>query len=352
MYNESLPQQKEKGQEKKCSDSDTPTRTTVNNKKNDYCGVLKTKVGILEQNEETYIGCRIEYEHKKCRFVKTEKNYRVLRNVELSIGTTLIRASTNIESEVTDCVGYDKKLAGVLSDLLATIKTTKTKFAELWEGANNLLRCSKDSCNRSQMAILTGEKIEDCDDKQKPEHRNEHEPRGEHERVHPHGKRPPECENAGEILRQLIHEPASLGKEIDIILNSTADVVGIQTFSNISSLPSQFLPAIKDNAKAFDKVITDTITKSTAELTVAQTNLVQVTSNLNDAVFGNFKARIDVDVTKGIKDFLCDHACECLCDGEGRLDDCKCKICDICKEVTKIYSNETKDQQPTTPAIQ
>jgi hypothetical protein len=336
MYNTSPPQQQEKKPGKKCNDADSQTKKTIKNSKNAYCGNLKLKLGILQQCEETYRGKRTEYEHKKCRLVSTEKNYRIFRNAELTVGLQLMRASGNIETNITSYVAFDTKLSTALSDLLANVKTTKTKFADLRDAACKLDACCKDSCNRTQWAIITGEKFEDCgEEKQKPEHE------------HQHGKRPHDCEDVVAIIHELIHEPGSLSKEIDIILNSTADVLGIQTFSNISSLSQQFLPIIKANAKSFDDWLVDRMTKGGTDLATAQANLSQVIKDLADAEFTKFNARLDLDAYKGVKDFLCNHKCECVTEGEGRLDKCKCDICEICHQVTKIYSVETEEKQPT-----
>ncbi|HEY4967435.1 MAG TPA: hypothetical protein VII28_13615 [Puia sp.] len=320
----------ESEQKKPCHDSDTPTKKTIWTRKNAYCLTLKSNVGVLRQCEETKAGNKKTYEHKNCRFVKTEKYYRLFRNLELQYGVELIRASGDIENNIKALVTDNKTLADALTDLLATIKTAKSAFGDLRDSACKLDACSKDSCNRSQMAILTGQKLEDCDDKHKPDP----------------GKRPPDCEHAGSILHQLIHEPPSLSKEIDIILNASADVIGIQTFSNIGSLSTQFFPSVKASAKAFDDFIQDRMNKGNADLTTAQAALAQAIKDLTDSEFALFTARISVNSIKGLKEFLCHHKCECICEGDKRLDKCKCEICEICQEVAKIYSRETEDKQP------
>ena len=339
MYNPSSSQQQEKKPGKKCNDADSLTKKTIKNAKNAYCANLKLKLGVLQQCEETYKGKRTEYEHKKCRVVSTERNYRIFRNAELTVGIQLTRASANIETNVTSYVAFDTKLSAALTDLLATVKTTKAKFSDLRDAGCKLDACCKDSCNRTQWAIITGEKFEDCgEEKQKPEHE------------HQQGKRPHDCDDVITIIHDLIHEPASFSKEIDIVLNSSADVIGIQTFSNVSSLSQQFLPIIKANAKSFDEWLVDGMTRGGTDLATAQANLTQVIKDLADSEFAKFNARLDVDAYKGVKDFLCHHKCECVCEGEGRLDKCKCDICAICHEVTKIYSIEAEEKQPTPPA--
>ena len=341
MYSTSPPQQQEKKQGKKCNDADSMTKKTIKTSKNTYCSTLKDKFGVLRQAQEAYRGKRIEYEHKKCRFISTEKNYRIFRNLELSVGIQLRQCEADIETNIKNYVGFDTKLSKALTDLLATIKTTKVKFSDLRDSACKLDACCKDSCNRTQWAILTGEKFEDCGD-DKSKHGSEQEP--------PHGNRPQDCKDVITIIHELIHEPSSFSKEIDVILNSGADVVGIQTFCNISSLSTQFLPVFKTNATALDDFIIDRMTAGKSTLDDVQKDLTQVIKDITDNEIAKYNARIDVDAIKGVKDFLCDPKCECVCEGEGKLEKCKCDICAICKEVAEIYTIESEEKQPPVVA--
>src|ERR1700744_3670508 len=97
-YNSPTPPHREPEQKKPCHDSDTPGKKTIWSKKNAYCVILKTNVGTLRQCEEARVGARIAYEHRKCRFVRTEKNYRLFRNIELQYGVELTRSAADIET--------------------------------------------------------------------------------------------------------------------------------------------------------------------------------------------------------------------------------------------------------------
>jgi hypothetical protein len=353
----SYPQQGQKEREREpekrkcCEDSDLPTKKTIRSKKNDYCITLKTNLGNLRHSEEARKGFRIIYEHRKCRFIRTEKSFRLFRNLELQYGIELIRATTDIETNIKALVTDNTSLGAALGDLVKLLKTAKSAFGDLRDSGCRLDACMKDSCNRSQVAILTGRKIEDCDDK----HRPTHEP----------GKRPHDCEGVIEIIEELIHEPGCFSKEIDVILVAAADVTGIQTFANIAALTTTFLPSLKASAAAFDNFIQDRTTNGAAALTTAQTNLTQAIKDLTDGEFAVFNARIAVDSIKGLKDFLCHHKCACICEdpkehekgdcgckcgGDKRLEKCKCEICEICQEVAKIYYHESMEKLPSTPA--
>lgn len=316
--------------EKHQRDHDLPVTTTIKKKKAEYCKTIKVKWGDLGKSEEAAHGLEIIYEHNKCRFIRTEKNYMMYRNLELSVGIELTRSTDRISDNVSAYVAENTKLATALTDLVKSVKAAKGKFGELLESANKLEACCNDRCNRTQMMLLTGEKYEDCDEKKYPDP----------------GKRPADCRDAGEILKILRTKPAHLSKEIGIILDSAADVVGIQTFSNITSLSQMFLPGVKNSAKAFDDFINERIKGGSTDVTRAQADLSDSIKALTDAGYALYNARVDLDAITGVKDFLCKPNCECICEGDGGLEKCKCDICDICHDVTCIYYKESDEKQP------
>lgn len=306
-----------------------PVNDTIKNRKEGYCQTIKGKLGDLNKNEKNCEGLDKIYEHKKCRFVKTEKNYRTYRNLELSVGIELIKATDNISTNIAGYVTYNTNLVAALTAVVQAAKAAKAKFGDLRDSASKLEACTKDSCNRTQMTLLTGEKQEDCKDDPLPGL-----------------KRPDDCKDVKEILQELIKKPAHLCMDVDAVLSSAVDIVGIQTFSNIGSLSQTFLPAIKNSAKAFDDFINDRIKAGTTELATAQTALSDSIKALTDCKYLVYNSSIDVDVDNGVKEFLCHPSCECICEGEGGFKECKCKICEICHEVPVIYKQETKEPQP------
>ena len=69
------------------------------------------------------------------------------------------------------------------------------------------------------------------------------------------GEKLPECCNdVCEIIDDLINIPPSMSADIDIICSASAEIVGIQTFSNIKSLET-FQADFFANAKAFDDLV-------------------------------------------------------------------------------------------------
>ena len=320
-----------------CSDAEakTATQKTINRIKEDYCKRLKVKVTELSESEVTHDGAIMMYKKKKCSFVKTEKNYRLVRNLELKIGVELIQASTEIKKNVATYITQNDALIAALKAVVKTAKEAKLKFGELREAADKLDGCRKDSCNSAQIKILGCSDGDDCNDNNKQEDAT---------------KRPEPCRNVCEILDDLITIPDSLSQDIDIIYNSAAEIVGIQSFSNIKTL-EKFQQDFATNAKDFDDLVQAQMTNGGLSLKKAQEDLVLVIKSLTQSGYALYNKRNEVGTVDKTKDYLCCHECKCLadcgCDGEkgdddNRLKKCKCDICDICKEVTDIYSYESQ----------
>lgn len=318
-----------------CSDAEakTATQKTIHRIKEDYCKKLNVKVTELNESEVTHDGAVMVYEKKKCIFVKTEKNYLLVRNLELKIGVELIQASNEIKKNVATYITQNDALVAALKAVVKTAKEAKLKFGELREAAGKLDGCRKDSCNSMQIKIL-GCSDDDCNDNHKQEDT---------------AKRPEPCQDVCQILDDLIRVPDSLSQDIDIIFNSAAEIVGIQSFSNVKTL-EKFQQDFSANAKDFDDLVLEQMTNGGLSLKKAQEDLVLVIKSLTQSGYALYNKRNEVDTVDKTKDYLCFHECKCLadcgCEGEkgdddNRLKKCKCDICDICKEVTEIYSCES-----------
>ncbi|RQO66360.1 hypothetical protein DBR43_29505 [Pedobacter sp. KBW06] len=318
-----------------CNDAEaeTATQKTIHLLKEDYCKRLKGKVAELGESELTYDGTVMIYQKKKCAFVKTEKNYLLVRNLELKVGVELITASDEIKKNVAADILQNDALVLALKAVVKTAKDAKAKFGELREAAGKLDGCRKDSCSAVQMKILGCSEGDDCNDNNKQEESS---------------RRPDPCRNVCQILDDLITIPDSLSQDIDIIFNSAAEIVGIQSFSNIKSL-EKFQQDFATNAKAFDDLIQAQMTSGGLSLKKAQEDFVLSTKTATQSGYALYNKRNEVGTLDETKDYLCHHECKCIagcgCDGEkgeddNRLKKCKCDICDICKEVTEVYSCE------------
>lgn len=314
-----------------------PTQRTIDLIKETYCKNLKGLVGELSQSEVTYDGNLVTYNTKKCCFVKTEKNYRIIRNLELSVGVELIQANDEIKKNVVLYNKQNDDLVKALKLVLTNTKEAKLKFGELRDAANKLSDCTKDSCNKSQMVLLGCRQADECNDNNRDG--------GE--------KLPDCCDGVCEIIDELINIPASMNGDIDIICSASAEIVGIQTFSNIKSLET-FQVEFSTNSKAFDDWIKQKMVAGSSALNILQEELTAAVKNLTTAGFTLYSKRNEVEIADEVKDYLCDHKCgcidhECGCqqeqkDPEGRLANCKCDICTICGEVKEIYCNDVLEE--------
>ena len=347
------------GNGKKHNGKRSPVKKTIRIKKDSYCDSLVTLVGTLTASEENVKGLTITYEAKKCSFVKTEKNYRIIRNLELLTGVELIQSSAEIKTDVTEVIAKNGKLVDALKAVCAAAKDAKTKFRELRDAASHLDGCRKDSCNSSQMIKLGCKPAGECGDNERRQDTNQDRRQDSNQERRHEGNQdtntPQPCENACTILDHLVSIPPIFSQDIDIIFNSSAEIMGIQTFTSIKSV-QKFQQDFETNAKAFDDWIVQKMKDGKTAVDTAQTELVDATKGLTVASYALYSARNVVESTDAIKDYLCRHKCKCISeDGEcgchelddtnDRLKACKCDICEICEEVTGIYCETTTKQE-------
>ena len=326
--------EKKKPDGKKQNGHHSPVKKTIRTKKDSYCDTLISLVGTLTTAEENVKGLTTTYEFKKCCFVKTEKNYRITRNLELSTGVELIQSSVEIKADVTSLIDKNGKLVAALKAVCAAAKDAKAKFGDLRDAASKLDACRKDSCNSSQMIKLGCKPASDCNDNDKRQDGGD-------------TQLPQACENACTILDHLVSIPAIFCQDIDIIYSSSAEIMGIQTFTSIGSI-QKFQTDFEANAKAFDDQVVQKMVAGKTAVDTTQTELVAATKDLTTGLYALYSARDAVKCIDETKDYLCCHKCNCISeDGEcgchtledsnDRLKACKCEICDICDEVTGVY---------------
>lgn len=296
-----------------CKDGKRPTDKTVQRERKKVCDELKDKAAEVLQWEQSRHGAHQLYNDKKCCFIKTETNYQYYRNMELLVGIELLQVNDGVKENVTAYKKWNDDLAAVLKELVKTAKEAKGKFADLKEAACKLNTCINDSCQSTQRKILTGESYDNC-----------HEPDTEVE---------DKC-NAKEILEHLEKIPKIFLHDMDIIFNSTTRVAGIQVFSNVATLePLQ--KTLQERSKAFDDFIKEKMTNGAKDLAKIQEELGKAVQELTKSTGGLYFRRSDFKGLKRTVEEICECRCKCI-NGEGpegRLDDCKCRICEICEEV-------------------
>ena len=309
-----------------CEENDTATQKTITAERSKYCDDLYGLAGEVIKYETSYTGQLILYDVKKCIFTWTEDNYRRYRNTEISVGTELIQSNDLIKENVASYVKWSNDLFAALKNIFKYIKDVKGKLNDLRDAACKLENCKNDACNCTQMIILTGEVPENCKDNGGQQ-----------------GNRPSECNDAKDILDDLICMPKALGFDADYLFKASSDVVGIQVFSNIGTLePLQ--KTLSDDSKAFEKHISETMTARAGDLKKAQDELVKAVQETTKAVAGLYNKRSDHEGLLCTTRFLCCPKCECVHEDEGnckpRLEKCKEEICDICEEVKETFCTD------------
>ncbi len=320
-----------------CQDKDNATQKSINNERLVLCNLLYETEGKVEQQQTKFDGEKDVFKEKKCMFLHTEENYRRYRNLEICAGTELLQTNDSIKANVAGLNKWNKDLNKILTDLIKQIKDAKSKFADLKSASCKLDDSITDKCNAAQWKALTGKTSENCKDDPKP---------------------PIDaCKNAETEINNLICYPKGLGKDIDYIFQSSADVTGIQIFSNIDTLePLQ--KSLSDKSNAFEKLISETMKTRKSELDKLQDDLVVSVKSITQSAMDRNSMRSDFEGYYDAVDFLCCPSCDCVNDNPNdsnsdkdnckdecnpRLYDCETAICVICDDVQKTFCCDTPD---------
>ena len=316
--------------EDKCKENDTVTQKAINAERKLYCTELDVAAGTVNQWEENYAGWKVLKEKKKCLFIWTEKNYQVFRNLEVSTGVSLLQFNESIKDSTTAFLKANKTVADGLKDVLKKVKDTRTKLFELRDAACHLEHCLHEACNCTQWGILTGD-WSNC----------------KGERKDP--KRPTECYEVDKKFEKLICIPKALAGDVDSVFKASADVVGIQVFSNIGTLEN-LQKTLYDSAKALDKNLQDTVKKDQEDLKKMQDDFVKAVQDFSKSKATLYGKRSEFEGLFETSAFFCCPVCGCVekdhvC--EERLRKCREDICTICDEVKDTFctEHETTPQQ-------
>lgn len=319
----------------KCIELDTPTQKCINIERNKYCDLLYTTAGEVKKAETSFDGKEGILKCKKSLYLWTEENYRIHRNFNFKIGTELVQSNENVKTNVEDYCKWSDELKKTLKELSTEVKAVKSLFSELRVQACKLEECKNDSCNKTQWMVLTGEHDESSSKDKK-------QPKTEH-------KHPKACENVKEIFEDLVCMPSKgLVFDIDSIFKSSADVVGIQVFSNPASLkPIQ--KELSDHSLELEKKIQEAVTAREEGLKKLQEAVITAAKEVTQANADRFNRRSDFEGIKDAVEFMCCPQCGCVkdnCKCEPRLDDCEEKICKICEDVVKEGFCKDEDKKP------
>ncbi|MBO9632709.1 MAG: hypothetical protein J7578_06290 [Chitinophagaceae bacterium] len=321
-----------------CKEIDNPTQLTINRERLKICSSLYEASGKVSMLEKKFKGEKRLYNDKTCLFNHTEENYRLFRNLEITVGTELLQTNDSVKANVKSYNDWNTALNKVLKEgITKAVKDVKAKFADLNNASFQLDSCRNEKCNQTQVAALTGEKPEGC--KEEP-------------------KEPPkECSDASDILDELICMPSGLATDIDSIFQSSSDVVGIQVFSNIDTLDA-LQKKLEDQSKQFEAHVNAVMKLRADDLKNLQLDLVKSVQSITKSAMDRNSSRSEFEGYKDAIDYICCPKCKCLeecdchdndnkekkdnrrdCDelSEPRLQDCEEEICKICDKVKQTF---------------
>jgi len=303
-----------------CKENNSATQKAINAERTVYCNELDTASGDVYKWEENYSGLQEMKKKKRCLFVWTEVNYQAFRNLEISTGTSLIQFNESIKDATAGFLKANKTLSDGLKDVVKKVKDLRDKVYALRDAASDLKHCTDEGCNATQWGILT-------DDWSKC--------KGE---VKKGKERPAACDDMLGKFKKLFCIPKSLAGDVDILYKASADVVGIQVFTNIGTLDA-LQKSLYDSAKAFDKHLQDTMKKDQDDVKKAQDDFVKTVQDFAKSKATLYSERSDFAAVMDTAEFFCCPECGCITDKECeiRLQGCKDKICEICDEVQKTF---------------
>ena len=78
---------------RECEDKDNLTQKTITAERQKICTTLYDTAGTVGEMEEKFEGERHIYYERKCMFTWTETNYRLYRNLDITVGTELVQTN-------------------------------------------------------------------------------------------------------------------------------------------------------------------------------------------------------------------------------------------------------------------
>jgi hypothetical protein len=277
-----------------------------------------------------------------------------------------LQTNISLKNGITQIKDWNKALNTTLTTISKQVKDLKSKFLELKEAACRLDNSYNDKCNVTQIRALTGKATENCPEPEQPVEA---------------------CKDAEKQIEELICRPKGLVMDINSIFQSSADVVGIQIFSNIDSL-DQLNSDLTSKSVSFEKLINDAMKARKAELEKLQEELVNSVKAITQAAVIRNAERAKFEGYYDAVEFLCCPVCECIKeededhehddhhghhehrqdnhyhhhnkdrdndrrrDNKGceecppRLKDCEDAICEICDEVKNTFCCDDEEETP------
>jgi len=312
-----------------CEERESHTGKAIATARQVYCTNLHASKSEQASAERAYDRSVVIYHKKKKLFEWTENNYRLYRDFDICVDSELTAVTASLTANVKAIATLNTTLYTSLKTIVAKISDLKTKVTALSDAAYNLDKYKNDQANATQWCLLTGKNMDNC----KPE---------EH---HHHHHRPEACNDADKCYHELITiTKKALIPDVNSLLQSATDTVGIQTFSNIDTLTTQ-QTAFTTAAAALVTQIQATVKTRRTDMDGAQTDLATAVQTCTSAGVDKYYKTSVSHAAHCTVQFLCCPDCGCVkpckCDShEPRLVDCECRICDIGEKIRSTYRGE------------
>ncbi|MGB3080709.1 MAG: hypothetical protein WBB31_16630 [Saprospiraceae bacterium] len=317
-----------------CTESTLASQKTINTLRLKYCDEVYAAAGTVIKWEKTYSGETKLFNLRKCMFVWTEGNYQRYRNTEICLGTELMQSTEIIKDNVKNYIEWGTKLSTNLKDIFKKVKEAKGKLGDLVDAACKLNSSKDNTCYQAEWTVITGRSPAKCGE----------EPTGELPPNYPN-----KCKDIDKTICDIICMPKALNLDINSIFKSSSEIIGIQIFSNISTLdPLQ--KSFAEKSKAFDTHLQDVMKLREADMKELQKQLIISVQNTTKAAGSLYTWRSNFESLYDTTKYFCCPKCGCVSINENncepRLHDCECKICEICTEVKDTFcTNGCGDQQ-------
>jgi hypothetical protein len=309
-------------------DRQTPTEKSYNSARDTWCLALENARKDHDAARNTYDWSVIVYDKRKHLFEWTEKNYRLYRDLDLCLDTELTTGNASLTANVANYNNLYGTLYSTLSGptgLTSNLKKLKALVVTLRDRASDLENYKNDQANATQWSLLTGENVEKCNPPIKV-------PK----------ERPDACRDTALLYHELIAiTRRSLVLDVDYLIQSSADVTGIHTFSNVAALTT-LQGQLSAASSSFVQQIQKTVAARSADLTKTQNDLVTAAQDCTKAGVDNFNKISVYSGAHHTVEFLCDPRCGCAHPlnplvPDARLRDCECRICQIGERVKVDY---------------
>lgn len=323
-----VPDQGKKDKERgKPEEKETATQKSIDAARQLYCTNLRTSKADQKAGEKAYERAVKIYRKKKKLFEWTENNYRIYRDLDICLDTELATGNAALTDNVTNYNKVSVALYTNLTKITAAVRDLKTKISTLRDQASVLENYKNDQCNATQWALLTGKNMENCKTDAPPPVPRE---------------RPEVCRDADKIYEELIHIPKKvLVFDVDSLLQSSADVTGVQTFSNVAVL-TKLQTDLSTASTALVTQVQAAVKARTADMATVQADLVTAVQDCTKAGVDEYNKISVCHAAHFSVQFLCQPDCGCVKPWQEtviapRLEDCECRICRIGEVVRSTY---------------